>query len=108
MIELLTTESVPEWAMCLFWNGDEEGLSEEELDEARKWEDEMCEYAKKKHPRKKFAGLIYEFADGEDAEPYFTNCPAFGARNEYALTRYGESPFLACDVYDVNIYATYN
>ena len=108
MIELLATERVPEWAICLLWNGEEEGLSEEELTEARKWEEKLSKFAKENRPKMQFAGLLYEFVDGDNAESYFTNYPSFGTRNKHALTRRGESPFLACNVYDVNIYATYN
>ncbi len=108
MIELMTTEAIPSWSLCYFWNGETEGLEDEEIEAMQKWENEMIERAKKRHPRKQFAGLAYEFADGDDAESYFTNYPAFGTRNKWALTRRGESPFLACDVYDVNIYANYN
>ena len=108
MIELLTTEKIPEWAICYFWNGDIGELSEEDETSMKEWEDEMIEWAKNRHPDLQFAGLDYEFADGEDAEPYFTNCPAFGTLNPNALTHRGEPPFLACDVYDVNIYANYN
>ena len=108
MIELLTTEKIPEWAIGYFWNGDMGELSEEEEKAMLEWEDEMIEFAKEQHPRKQFAGLHYEFADGDDAEPYFTRRPAFGERNEYALPHRGEPSLKACDVYDVNIYASYN
>lgn len=108
MIELMTTEPIPQWAICYFWNGDLGDLPDEDIEAMRKWEDEMIEYAKEQHPDLQFAGFSYEFSDGEDAEPYFTNCPAFGQRNKNALTRYGEPPLLACDVYDVDIYANYN
>ena len=108
MIEKLTTEKIPEWAICYFWNGELESLTNGEIEAMQKWEANMIEYAKEKHPRKQFAGLCYEFHDGQDAEPYFSNCPAFGERNERALPHRGEPPFLACDVYDVDIYANYN
>lgn len=108
MIEKLTTEKIPEWAICYFWNGDIGELDDEEIKAMQKWESDMIQYAKDKHPRKQFAGLHYDFTDGEDAETYFTRCPAFGKRNEYALTHRGEPGLLACDVYDVDIYATYN
>lgn len=109
MIELLTTKPIPQWAICYFWNGDlGDDLSDEDIEAMQKWEDEMIEYAQKRHPDLQFAGFFYEFSDGEDAEPYFTKWPAFGQRNKNALTRYGEPPLLACDVYDVDIYANYN
>ena len=108
MIRKLTTEKIPEWAICYFWNGDLGELNDEEIGAMQKWEDSMIQYAKDKFPKKQFTGLSYEFHDGENAEPYFTNCPAFGCRNNNALTRYGEPPYLACDVYDVDIYANYN
>ena len=111
MIELLTTERVPEWAICWLWNGDEEGLSEEELAEARKWNGGLRKFAKENRPKMRFTGLLYEFANcdsGGEARPYFTYYPAFGERNKNALTRRGEHPFLGCEVYDINVYATYN
>jgi hypothetical protein len=108
MIEKLTTEKIPVWAICYFWNGDMGELNDGEIEAMQKWESDMIQYAKDKHPRKQFAGLNYEFTDGEDAEPYFTRCPAFGERNELALPHHGEPGLLACDVYDVDIYATYN
>ncbi len=108
MIELLTTEKIPQWAICYFWNGELEGLEDEEIQVMQTWEENMIQYAKDKFPKKTFTGLLYDFHDGENAEPYFTRYPAFGTRNHNALTRYGEPPLLACDVYDIDIYATYN
>lgn len=106
MIRLLTTEKIPSWAICYFWNGEREGLTEEEEKSMLDWEDEMIEYARGQGDN--FSGLTFDFHDGEDAEPYFSRCPAFGERNPYALPRRGEPPYLACDVYDVDIYANYN
>lgn len=108
MIEKLTTKKIPEWAICYFWNGDiGDNLTEEEVKTMQDWELKIIQYAKDKHPKKRFTGLTYDFTDGEDAEPYFTNCPAFGPRNPNALPHRGEQPLLACDVYDVDIYANY-
>ena len=108
MIEPLTTEKVPEWAICYLWNGELEGLNDKEIKAVQDWENMLIEFAKERNPKMKFVGLEYDFHDGEDAETYFTRCPAFGERNENALVRYGEPPLLACDVYDVDIYACYN
>lgn len=106
MIEKLTTEKIPEWAICYFWNGDMGELNDGEIEVMQKWENEMYECAVKRFGN--CSRLCYEFHDGPDAEPYFSRCPAFGERNEMALPHRGEPPFLACDVYDVNIYVDYN
>ena len=51
MIEKLTTEKIPEWAICYFWNGDIGELDDEEIKAMQKWESDMIQYAKDKHPR---------------------------------------------------------
>ena len=106
MVKLLSIEKIPEWAICPLFNGDRDDLGEEERKALLDWQNEMIKWANEEG--KNFAGLDYCMHDGDNAEPYFTNCPAFGPKNPNALTRCGESPYLACDVYDVDIYAIYN
>ena len=68
MIEKITTEKIPEWAICYFWNGDiGDNLTKEEVESMQNWELKIIQYAKDKHPRKQFTGLAYDFHDGEGA-----------------------------------------
>ena len=92
MLKYKNTYKVPEWAICYLANGDKDNLSDEDISIIEKWYDENF-------PK----GCTFDFGDDSN-EPYFTNYPAFGHRNEYALTGRGEPPFLACDVLDVKAY----
>ena len=93
MTKLLTTENVPMWAIPYLWYGDTDDLNDEEIKLVRDWEDRMFDYARAVEPNMTIANLTYDMCDGEDAEPHFTNLPAFG---------------LGCDVYDVQVWANYN
>lgn len=65
-------EKIPTWAICAIVNADYSGLEDEDIEILEKWLD-TC-------------GYDHICCPNEDAEPYFTPCPAFG---------------LACEVYDV-------
>lgn len=96
MLKYYDTYQIPEWAICYLANGDRDNLSDEDVKIIEDW------YGKH-FPN----GCVFDFFKNDDNEPYFTNCPAFGHRNEYALTGRGEPPFLACDVLDVDAYVDY-
>lgn len=92
MLKYYNTYKIPEWAICYLANGDRDNLSDEDVKIIDDW------YSGN-FPK----GCTFDFG-GDDNEPYFTHVPDFGHRNEYALVRCGEPPFLACNVLDVDAY----
>jgi len=106
MIEFFNTEPIPSWAINYLFNGDLTGLDKEEIDAVTAWQEDMAEWAEDEYEG--FSGFDYELADGENAESYFTRCPAFGTRNHNALPQFGVCALQACDVYDVNVYIICN
>ena len=79
---------IPKWALPYIINGDASGISDHEQDLVDKFLD-------KNFPD----GFIPEVEEGEDKE--LNRYPAFGERNENALTDRGESPYLAVDTVSV-------
>lgn len=73
---------IPEWALSYIINGDASGLSDEE-------QQMVDEFLEKNFPD----GFVPEVK--EDSRNEFNLYPAFGFRNENALTNKGESPFQA-------------
>ena len=87
-VQDLGTYEVPEWAIPYIFNGDAEGLTDKEQEIVDKFLDEHFP-----------DGFIPELKDGTEKE--FNNYPAFGERNENALTNRGESPYLATKTVEV-------
>jgi antirestriction protein ArdC len=79
---------IPKWALPYIVNGDASGISDHEQELVDKFLD-------KNFPD----GFIPEIEEGQDKE--FNLYPAFGERNENALTDRGESPYLAVDTVSV-------
>ena len=79
---------IPTWALPYIVNGDASGISDRE-------KELIDQFLEKTFPD----GFIPEVEDGKDKE--FNLYPAFGARNENALTNRGESPYLAVDTASV-------
>ena len=79
---------IPKWALSYIVNGDASGISDHEQELVDKFLD-------KNFPD----GFIPEIEEGQDKE--FNLYPAFGERNENALTDRGESPYLAVDTVSV-------
>ena len=79
---------IPKWALPYIINGDATGISDQEQELVDK-------FLKKNFPD----GFIPEVEEGQDKE--LNRYPAFGERNENALTDRGESPFLAVDTASV-------
>jgi hypothetical protein len=79
---------IPKWALPYIVNGDASGISDREQELVDK-------FLKKNFPD----GFIPEIEEGQDKE--FNLYPAFGERNENALTDRGESPYLAVDTVSV-------
>ena len=87
-VQDLGTYEVPEWAIPYIFNGDAEGLTDKEQEIVDKFLDEHFP-----------DGFIPELKEGTEKE--FNNFPAFGERNENALTNRGESPYLATKTVEV-------
>ena len=87
-VQDLGTYEVPEWAIPYIFNGDAEGLTDKEQEIVDKFLDEHFP-----------DGFIPELKEGTEKE--FNNFPAFGKRNENALTNRGESPYLATKTVEV-------
>lgn len=79
---------IPKWALPYIVNGDASGISDHEQELVDK-------FLEKNFPD----GFIPEIEEGQDKE--FNLYPAFGERNENALTNRGESPYLAVDTASV-------
>ena len=87
-VQDLGTYEVPEWAIPYIFNGDAEGLTDKEQEIVDKFLDEHFP-----------DGFIPELKEGTEKD--FNNFPAFGERNENALTNRGESPYLATKTVEV-------
>ena len=85
------TYDIPEWALCAIENGDHEGLSEEE-------EKVLSEFMDKHFPE----GFVSNIRWDDTNELNFS--PAFGTRNEHALTSRGESPYQGVKTIKVEFY----
>ena len=79
---------IPKWALPYIMNADASGISDHEQELVDKFLDEHFP-----------DGFIPEVEEGEDKE--LNRYPAFGERNEDALTDRGESPYLAVDTVSV-------
>ena len=79
---------IPKWALPYIINGDASGISDQEQELVDK-------FLEKNFPD----GFIPEVEEGQDKE--LNRYPAFGERNENALTDRGESPYLAVDTVSV-------
>ena len=79
---------IPKWALPYIVNGDASGISDHEQEMVDK-------FLEKNFPD----GFIPEIEEGQDKE--LNRYPAFGERNENALTDRGESPYLAVDTVSV-------
>ena len=87
-IQDLGTFEIPEWSLPYIINGDAEGLTDKEKDIVDKFLDENFP-----------DGFIPEVKEGTEKE--FNTYPAFGERNENALTDRRESPYLATKTIEV-------
>ena len=87
-IQDLGTFEIPEWSLPYIINGDAEGLTDKEKEIVDKFLDENFP-----------DGFIPEVKEGTEKE--FNTYPAFGERNENALTNRGESPYLATKTIEV-------
>ena len=87
----LGTYDIPEWAVNYLENGDMTNLSDEEVKM-------VDDFVKEQFPD----GFIMnvDWDNGND----FNSYPAFGERNEYALTNRGESPYLATKTYPTQFF----
>ena len=90
-LKSLGTYDIPEWALCAMENGDHEGLTDEEETVLREFMDEH------------FPDGYLADIDWDDYDE-FNNMPAFGEKNENALTHRGEAPYLATKTYVVHFY----
>ena len=79
---------IPKWALPYIMNGDASGISDHE-------QELVDNFLEKNFPD----GFIPEVEEGEGKE--LNLYPAFGERNENALTDRGESPYLAVDTVSV-------
>jgi hypothetical protein len=86
--ERTVTFEIPEWSLPYIINGDAEGLTDKEKEIVDKFLDENFP-----------DGFIPEVKEGTEKE--FNTYPAFGERNENALTNRGESPYLATKTIEV-------
>lgn len=78
----LGTYQIPQWALNYMVNGESDGLNDEEITSVDK-------FVKENFPN----GYLMQIDWNETNE--FNRFPAFGPRNENALSQRGESPFLA-------------
>lgn len=83
---------IPKWAVPYIVNGDASGISDRELEL-------IDQFLDKNFPE----GYIPEVEEGKDKE--LNLYPAFGERNENALTGKGESPYLAVETVSVKFEA---
>lgn len=86
----LGTYDVPEWALYYLENGEDASLSEKDTSMVDDWV--------KRFPNG--YNMVVDWNDYNELD----NHPAFGERNEYALTSHGESPYLATKTYAVTFY----
>lgn len=84
----LGTYDIPQWALNYMVNGDAEGLKDEEIVL-------VDQFVEEHFPN----GYLMQI-DWNDTNE-FNRFPAFGPRNEQALTRHGESPYLATSTVSV-------
>ena len=84
----LGTYDIPEWAVNYLENGDMTNLSDEEVKM-------VDDFVRGQFPNGFVMNIHWD--NGNEFNPY----PAFGERNEHALTNKGESPFLATKTYPV-------
>lgn len=82
---------IPEWSLSYMVNGDPEGLTGKEIEEADK-------FVQRNFPN----GYIMQIDWNETND--FNQYPAFGPRNENALTIRGESPYLATKTVSVQFF----
>jgi hypothetical protein len=87
----LGTFDIPEWSLNYLENGDATNLTDEEVANVNAFT--------KEHFPNGFVMNI-DFENSTELNRY----PAFGPRNEEALTSKGESPFLATKTYPVTFY----
>lgn len=87
-----TVLDVPQWSLPYLLNGDVDGMSDEE-------QQIVDEFVSKNFPH----GFTLEILSGTTKE--FNSYPAFGERNENALTSRGEAPYLAVDTISVAFHA---
>lgn len=87
----LGTYDIPDWAIPAMENGDYDGLTEEETDALNTFLD-------KHFPQ----GFVSEVRWDDTHE--FNTRPAFGPRNDHAVTDRGESPYLAVKTYAVRFF----
>ena len=86
--ERTVTFEIPEWSLPYILNGYAGGLTDNEKEIVDKFLDENFP-----------DGFIPEVKEGTEKE--FNTYPAFGERNENALTNRGESPYLATKTIEV-------
>lgn len=82
---------IPQWALPYLFNGEDDALTDKEKELVDK-------FISEKFPN----GFIPEFQEGTKKELNLT--PAFGIRNENALTNRGESAYEAVDTISVKFY----
>ncbi len=87
----LGTYDIPDWAIPAMENGDYDGLTEEETNALNTFLD-------KHFPQ----GFVSEVRWDDPHE--FNTRPAFGSRNDHAVTDRGESPYLAVKTYAVRFF----
>lgn len=87
----LGTYDIPDWAIPAMENGDYDGLTEEETNALNSFLD-------KHFPQ----GFVSEVRWDDTHE--FNTRPAFGPRNDHAVTDRGESPYLAVKTYAVRFF----
>lgn len=87
----LGSYDIPDWAIPAMENGDYDGLTEEETNDLNTFLD-------KHFPQ----GFVSEVR-WDDAHEFNTR-PAFGPRNDHAITDRGESPYLAVKTYAVRFF----
>lgn len=84
----LGTYDIPEWAVNFLENGDMTYLSDDEVKMVN-------DFVKEQFPNGFVMNIDWD--NGNEFNPY----PAFGERNQHALTDRGESPYLATKTYPV-------